>query len=224
VAQDFKGSKKINHLKKRFMPRQTTKTKKSATSSGRTAGSSKSSNNNNYKNSTSTAAQQNSMLEKFVVDMLKDIYYAEKHLLKAMPKMMKAATSDALKQAFTDHIEVTKEQVTRLEQAFELMGKKPQAKKCDAMDGLIAESMSVIEETEKGTMTRDVGLIVSAQKAEHYEIASYGSLVQLTRTMGQDEIADLLEQTLQEEKDTDQLLTQIAENDINLQAEEEEEE
>lgn len=206
------------------MPRQTTKTKKSATSSGRTAGSSKSSNNNNYKNSTSTAAQQNSMLEKFVVDMLKDIYYAEKHLLKAMPKMMKAATSDALKQAFTDHIEVTKEQVTRLEQAFELMGKKPQAKKCDAMDGLIAESMSVIEETEKGTMTRDVGLIVSAQKAEHYEIASYGSLVQLTRTMGQDEIADLLEQTLQEEKDTDQLLTQIAENDINLQAEEEEEE
>ena len=92
------------------------------------------------------------------------------------------------------------------------------------MDGLIAESTSVIEETEKGTMTRDVGLIVSAQKAEHYEIASYGSLVQLTRTMGQDEIADLLEQTLQEEKDTDQLLTQIAENDINLQAEEEEEE
>lgn len=203
------------------MPRQTTKTKKSATSSGRTAGSSKSSNTNNYKNSTSTAAQQNSMLEKFVVDMLKDIYYAEKHLLKTMPKMMKAATSDALKQAFEDHIEVTKEQITRLEQAFELMGKKPQAKKCDAMDGLIAESMSVIEETEKGTMTRDVGLIVSAQKAEHYEIASYGSLVQLTRTMGQDEIADLLEQTLQEEKETDQLLTQIAENDINLQAEDE---
>lgn len=214
------------------MPTQKTKTKKSATSSGRTAGSSKSatksssksSNNNNYKNSTSTAAQQNSMLEKFVVDMLKDIYYAEKQLLKAMPKMMKAATSDALKQAFTDHIEVTKEQVTRLEQAFEIMGKKPQAKKCEAMDGLIAESMSVMEDTEKGTMTRDVGLIVSAQKAEHYEIASYGSLVQLTRTMGQDEIADLLEQTLQEEKDTDQLLTQIAENDINLQAEEEEEE
>jgi ferritin-like metal-binding protein YciE len=206
------------------MPRQTTKTKKSATSSGRTAGSSKSSNNNNYKNSTSTAAQQNSMLEKFVIDMLKDIYYAEKHLLKTLPKMMKAATSDSLKQAFADHAEVTKEQIARLEQAFEIMGKKPQAKKCDAMDGLIAESQSVIEETEKGTMTRDVGLIVSAQKAEHYEIASYGSLVQLTRTMGQDEIADLLEQTLQEEKDTDQLLTQIAENDINLQAEEEEEE
>lgn len=206
------------------MPRQTTKTKKSATSSGRTAGSSKSSNNNNYKNSTSTAAQQNSMLEKFVIDMLKDIYYAEKHLLKTLPKMMKAATSDSLKQAFADHAEVTKEQIARLEQAFEIMGKKPQAKKCDAMDGLIAESTSVIEETEKGTMTRDVGLIVSAQKAEHYEIASYGSLVQLTRTMGQDEIADLLEQTLQEEKETDQLLTQIAENDINLQAEEEEEE
>lgn len=106
------------------MPRQTTKTKKSATSSGRTAGSSKSSNNNNYKNSTSTAAQQNSMLEKFVVDMLKDIYYAEKHLLKTLPKMMKAATSDSLKQAFADHAEVTKEQIVRLEQAFEIMGKK----------------------------------------------------------------------------------------------------
>ncbi|MGZ5245710.1 MAG: YciE/YciF ferroxidase family protein [Flavitalea sp.] len=206
------------------MPRQTTKTKKSATSSGKTAASSKSPNTNAYKNSTSTAAQQNSMLEKFVIDMLKDIYYAEKHLLKTMPKMMKAATSDSLKQAFADHIEVTKEQIVRLEQAFEIMGKKAQAKKCDAMDGLISESMSVIEDTEKGTMTRDVALIVAAQKAEHYEIASYGSLVQLARTMGQDEIADLLEQTLQEEKDTDQLLTQIAENDINLQAEEEEEE
>ncbi len=204
------------------MAKQTTKTKKSATSSGRS--SSSRSNNSSSKSSTSTAAQQNTMLEKFVVDMLKDIYYAEKQLLKAMPKMMKAATSEALKEAFMDHIEVTKEQVSRLEQAFEMMGKKAQAKKCDAMDGLIQESMSVMEDTEKGTMTRDVALIVSAQKAEHYEIASYGSLVQLTRTMGQDDIADLLEQTLQEEKDTDALLTQIAENDINLQAEEEDEE
>ncbi len=156
--------------------------------------------------------------------MLKDIYYAEKQLLKAMPKMQKAATTDTLKEAFENHIEQTREQVSRLEQAFEIMGKKAQAKKCEAMDGLVAEAQSIMEETEKGTMTRDVALIVAAQKAEHYEIASYGSLVQLTRTMGMDDVADLMEQTLQEEKDTDQLLTSIAENDINFQAESEEEE
>lgn len=199
------------------MPRTSTSTKKSATSTKKSSGNTKSS-------GSATASQQNSMLEKFVVDMLKDIYYAEKQLLKVMPKMQKASTTNALKEAFENHIEQTREQVSRLEQVFELMGKKPQAKKCDAMDGLIAETQTVLEETEKGSMTRDVALIVSAQKSEHYEIASYGSLVQLSRTMGMDEAADLLELTLQEEKDTDQLLTSIAENDINFQAEGEEEE
>jgi len=166
-------------------------------------------------------APQNSMLEKFVVDMLKDIYYAEKQLLKAMPKMQKASTTQQLKDAFATHIEQTKEQVTRLEQAFEIMGKKAAGKKCDAMEGLIAESQSIIEETEAGSMTRDVALIIAAQKVEHYEIASYGGLVQLAKTLGRDDMAELLDETLQEEKETDQLLTSIAENDINFQAEEE---
>lgn len=156
--------------------------------------------------------------------MLKDIYWAEKQLVKTLPKMQKAATTEALKEAMATHLEQTKEQVTRLEQAFEMMGKKAQGKKCDAMEGLIKEGQSIMEETEAGSMTRDVGLIVSAQKIEHYEIASYGSLVQLSRTIGNDEMADLLDMTLQEEKETDQLLTSIAENDINYQAEKEEEE
>ena len=183
----------------------------------------KKSTGNTRSSTASTQGSQNTMLEKFVVDMLKDIYYAEKQLLKAIPKMQKAATTQQLKEAFTTHLEQTREQVSRLEQAFEIMGKKAGAKKCEAMDGLIAESQSIIEETEAGTMTRDVALIIAAQKVEHYEIASYGGLVQLAKTLGMDDMAELLGETLQEEKDTDTLLTSIAENDINLQAEEEEE-
>lgn len=198
------------------MPRQTTQTKKKSAPAKKAATS--------RKTSGKTGSQSNSMLEEFVVDMLKDIYWAEKQLVKTLPKMQKAATTDALKEAMATHLEQTKEQIVRLEQAFEMMGKKVQAKKCDAMEGLIKEGQSVMEETEAGSMTRDVGLIVSAQKIEHYEIATYGSLVQLSRTIGNDEMADLLDMTLQEEKETDQLLTSIAENDINYQAEEEEEE
>lgn len=183
----------------------------------------KKSTSNSRSSNTATQGAQNTMLEKFVVDMLKDIYYAEKQLLKALPKMQKASTTQQLKDAFATHIEQTKEQVSRLEQAFEIMGKKAAGKKCDAMEGLISESQSVIEDTEAGSMTRDVALIIAAQKVEHYEIASYGGLVQLAKTLGMDDMAELLGETLQEEKDTDALLTSIAENDINLQAEEEEE-
>lgn len=165
--------------------------------------------------------QSNTMLEKFMVDSLKDMYWAEKHLTKALPKLEKAATSEELKQALQDHLTVTEEQVARLEQVFELMGKKPQAKKCEAMEGLSKEADSIVEETEKGTMTRDVAIIIAAQKVEHYEIASYGGLTQLANTMGLTEVADLLGQTLAEEKEADELLTSIAENDINYQAEEE---
>ena len=107
---------------------------------------------------------------------------------------------------------------------FEILGKKAQAKKCEAMEGLSKEAESIIEETEAGTSTRDVALIIAAQKVEHYEIASYGGLTQLANTMGLTEVAELLGQTLQEEKETDELLTSIAENDINLQAEQEGEE
>lgn len=159
-----------------------------------------------------------SMLHEFFMDALKDIYWAEKALVKGLQKMAKNTTSEDLKAAFEDHREVTQVQIERLEQVFELMGKKAQAKKCPAMQGLLEESVETIEETEDDTYTRDCALIVSAQKAEHYEIAAYGSLVTLARAMGHTEAADLLQETLDEEKETDQLLTQIAEGHINEEA------
>lgn len=169
------------------------------------------------------AAKGNTQLEKYFHDALKDIYWAEKHLTKALPKMQKAATTEALQSAIEEHIAQTEEQVTRLEKVFELMGHKPQAKKCDAMEGLIKEGESIIEETEAGSMTRDVGIIMAAQKVEHYEIATYGGLVQLAMTMGQAKVAEILQQTLDEEKQTDEGLTSIAEGGINWEAEQEEE-
>lgn len=172
----------------------------------------------------SASAIGNTQLEKFFHDSLKDIYWAEKHLTKALPKMQKAATTEELQSAIEEHLTQTEEHVTRLEQVFEILGKKPQAKKCEAMEGLLKEGETVIEETEDGSMTRDVGIIVSAQKVEHYEIAAYGSLVTLAKTMGQDEVAEILAQTLEEEKQTDQNLTEIAENDINWEAEQEDQE
>ena len=163
------------------------------------------------------------MLEEFFKDEIKDIYWAEKHLVKTLPKMAKAATSPELKEAFTNHLEETKVHVERLEQVFELLEEKAQAKKCDAMDGITKEGDGIIEETEAGTSTRDVGLILAGQKVEHYEISTYGGLAQLARNLGRDDIAELLEQTLEEEKTADQLLTTVAEDSVNYQAAEEEE-
>lgn len=171
-----------------------------------------------------TDKQMGEELEKYFIDSLKDIYWAEKALVKALPKMAKAATSEELGAAFEEHKTQTEEHVRRLEQVFELMERKPQAKKCEAMEGLQKEAESIIEETETGTHTRDVGLIMAAQKVEHYEIATYGGLAQLASTFGMDEVADLLKQTLDEEKDTDQNLTYIAENHVNYDAGTEEEE
>jgi len=168
--------------------------------------------------------QMGEELEKYFIDSLKDIYWAEKALVKALPKMAKAATSEELGAAFEEHKTQTEEHVRRLEQVFELMERKPQAKKCEAMEGLQKEAESIIEETEAGTHTRDVGLIMAAQKVEHYEIATYGGLAQLATTFGMDEVADLLKQTLDEEKDTDQNLTYIAENHVNYDAGTEDEE
>ncbi len=167
-------------------------------------------------------AAGDSMLKEFFIDELKDIYWAEKHLVKTLPKMQKAATSSELQNAFADHLEVTKTHVTRLEQAFEALGKKAQAKKCDAMEGITTEGESIISETEKGTSTRDVGLILAAQKVEHYEISTYGGLAQLATTLGLEDVAGLLSQTLDEEKEADALLSDIAENNINYEAAEEE--
>jgi ferritin-like metal-binding protein YciE len=159
-----------------------------------------------------------SMLQEFLTDELKDIYWAEKHLTKALPKMAKAASSEELRQAFENHLTQTEEHVSRLEQIFEILGMKPQAKKCDAMEGLVEEGKSIIEDTEDGTATRDVGLILAAQKVEHYEIATYGGLAQLAKTLGLTDIKDILGQTLTEEKETDELLTEIAETNINTDA------
>ena len=211
--------------------------KKTSTASGKSSGNSLTSKSRTLntittkptkkKSSTITdksSEQRHPMLEKFFLDELKDIYWAEKHLLKALTKLGKAATTDELQQAFEDHRATTEGHVERLEQVFEMFGNKAQAKKCEAMDGLTKEADSIIEDTEKGSMTRDVGLIIAAQKVEHYEIATYGSLVQLANTMNLPEIAEILEQTLEEEKETDELLTSIAENNINMQAETEGEE
>lgn len=169
------------------------------------------------------AGAGDSLLEELFLDSLKDIYYAEKAIAKALPRMKKAATSQTLANAFTEHLDVTKGQVARLDQVFALLDQKARAKKCEAIEGLIKEAEGIIEDTDEGTATRDVGLILAAQKVEHYEIASYGGLRQLAITLGYTEAAGLLQQTLDEEKETDVVLTQIAENDINYQAANEEE-
>jgi ferritin-like metal-binding protein YciE len=162
-----------------------------------------------------------SMLEKFFVDQLKDIYYAEKQLAKALPEMANACTTEELEDAFTDHLAQTNRHIKRLEKVFGIIGREPEGKQCEAMDGLIKEANNIIAETKKGTMTRDAALIIAAQKVEHYEIASYGGLVQLAVTMDLRRAADLLDKTLNEEEQTDLLLTHIAEGHINIEAEEE---
>jgi ferritin-like metal-binding protein YciE len=194
--------------------------KAAATRSNSTRGAGSRSASENTMPSENGNGMEPALMELFV-DSIKDIYWAEKQLVKTLPKMQKAATSEQLKDAIGNHLEQTKGQVTRLEQVFEMLGKKVQAKKCDAMEGLVKEGESIIEETDKGTATRDVGIIMAAQKVEHYEIATYGGLAQLAKTLGHDDICGLLGQTLAEEKETDQMLTDIAENNINYQATEE---
>jgi ferritin-like metal-binding protein YciE len=197
-----------------------TKSKGANSSSGPAKKKPVSSANGNGKSSTngSGGSNESSLMEEFLIDSLKDIYWAEKHLLKALPKMEKAATSTDLKESFADHAEVTREHVNRLEEAFGIMSKKPQGKKCEAMEGLTKEAESIIEETEQGTMTRDAALIIAAQKVEHYEIATYGGLKQLAKTLGKTDLSDLFDQTLTEEKQADELLTSIAETHVNEEA------
>lgn len=162
-------------------------------------------------------------LRELFVDSLKDIYWAEKALTKALPKMAKNATSENLITAINEHLTVTEEQVSRLEQVFELLGEKASAKKCDAMEGLIKEGESIMEETQEGAV-RDAGIISASQKIEHYEIASYGTLAAFALTLEEEEAAALLQQTLEEEKEADTILTEAAYNTINFDATEEDEE
>jgi ferritin-like metal-binding protein YciE len=162
-----------------------------------------------------TGKMKNSEFHEFFVDELKDIYWAEKHLVKALPKLKKAATSPELAQAFEKHAVETQTHIERLEQVFALLEEKAQAKKCEAMEGLLAEADSIISDTDAGTMVRDAGLVLAAQKVEHYEIGTYGALRTFAECMGHTEIVDLLQQTLDNEKETDLALTEVAVAFIN---------
>ncbi len=160
----------------------------------------------------------NSKLKEFFMDQLKDIYWAEQKLVKTLPKMSEAAHSDDLRAAFDSHLAETEEHVSRLEQVFSLLGEEPKAVECPALKGIAEEGEEIIDETEDNTAQRDVGLIFAGQKAEHYEIATYGALIQLASDMGQEQIADLLSQTLSEEKKADEKLTELATSGINREA------
>jgi ferritin-like metal-binding protein YciE len=148
------------------------------------------------------------------IDELRDIFHAENQLIKALPKMAKAATNPQLKQGFETHLEETRRQVERLEQVFDELDTRKRGQRCEAMEGLIEEGKELIE-TIQTPEVLDVALIIAAQKVEHYEIAAYGSLHALAQTMGLTKVADLLEQTLNEEKATDQKLNELALRDIN---------
>jgi ferritin-like metal-binding protein YciE len=161
-----------------------------------------------------------SKLTEFFIEELKDIYWAEKNLVKALPKMVKAATTEELKAAFKDHTAQTEVHVQRLEGIFESLGEKAASKKCEAMEGLIKEANSLIEDTESGTMVRDTALIFASQKVEHYEIATYGSLLAVAKILKlkKGAVINVLEKTLNEEKATDEKLTLIAESFVNESA------
>ncbi len=169
----------------------------------------------------SKSKESGTEFREFFIDELKDILWAEKALLKALPKMRKAASGKELAASFDAHLSETEEQISTLEQVFELMGEKPKTKKCDAMEGLISETESIISDTEKGTAIRDAGLILAAQKVEHYEIATYGTLAALADAMQEAKVAKLLRSILRDEKDSDKKLTALALESVNEEASEE---
>jgi ferritin-like metal-binding protein YciE len=161
-------------------------------------------------------------LRKLYTDELKDLYNAENQLVKALPKMAKAANSEELRSGFEEHLEQTKGHVQRLEQIFEMLGESPKGKKCKGMEGLIEEGSEMIEEDFEGSV-KDAGLIGAAQRVEHYEIAGYGTVKALAETLGESEHVSLIDQTLQEEKETDEKLSALA-SQINSQATSEDDE
>lgn len=162
-------------------------------------------------------------LEDIFEDLLKDIYWAEKHLTKALPRMSRASFNEDLKAAFDSHLEITEQQVKRLEQCFELIEKKAIAKKCVGMEGLVKEGEEVINELNQGH-ARDAGLIAAAQKIEHYEISAYGTLRTMAKVLGKAQCAELLEETKDEEAEADQLLNDLAERINKMACEMQEEE
>jgi ferritin-like metal-binding protein YciE len=162
-------------------------------------------------------------LRKLFMDELRDVYHAEKQLTKALPKLAKAATSSELRDALESHLQETQRQVSRLEECFGLLDEPVKAKPCAGMMGIVQEGSDLIEEEEKGSML-DAGLIASAQRAEHYEMAAYGSLRAWAMALGEDDVVELLEATLEEEKAADEKLSALAEGGINEAAVEGEEE
>jgi ferritin-like metal-binding protein YciE len=158
-------------------------------------------------------------LKELYIEELKDLYSAEKQLVKALPKMAKNATNPELQQAFTQHLEETEGHVERLEQIFEMLGERAGGKKCKGMEGLIEEAKELLEE-DASEEVLDAGLISKAQHVEHYEMAGYGTVRTYAQQLGLDEQAELLQQTLDEEGNANELLTQIAETSVNLEAEE----
>jgi ferritin-like metal-binding protein YciE len=165
------------------------------------------------KSSNSDAANN---LRELFEDELKDIYWVEKELTKAIPKTMESVSSQELKDALETHLKETENQVKRLEQVFDELGEEAEAKTCKAMQGLLEEAEEIIGETQEGPV-RDAGIISAVQKVEHYEIASYGTLCSFARVLGEDKIESLLDETLQEEKNADALLTEIAVSKINVE-------
>jgi len=156
-------------------------------------------------------------LEELFVETLKDIYYAEKQILRSLPKMAKAATTEALRDAFMKHRDETEMQIERLERVFETMGKAARGKSCQAILGIVEESQEVMEDF-KGSAALDAGILASAQAVEHYEISRYGTLVTWANQLGMKDAGKLLSQTLEEEKKTDVLLSRLAEQAVNRQA------
>ncbi|HEX3105307.1 MAG TPA: ferritin-like domain-containing protein [Terriglobales bacterium] len=157
-------------------------------------------------------------LNELFVEQLRDLYDAENQLIKALPKMAEAANSDELRQGFEEHLEQTKGHAQRIEQIFEQLGEKLKAKKCKGMEGLIKEGNETLEEDISGENLQDAAIIAAAQRVEHYEIAGYGTARTFANLLGEDEAASLLEETLEEEKETDAKLTQLADG-INVAAE-----
>ncbi|MXN89756.1 DUF892 family protein [Flavobacterium sp. Sd200] len=188
-------------------------TKTNATATAKTA-TTKTTSKRGIVKAKSTAAEG---LKELFIDSLKDIYWAEKALTKALPKMIKNATTPALANGLTSHLAETEEHVARLEQVFEIVGKRAVGKKCEAMDGLIKEGQDIMESTEQGAV-RDAGIIAASQKIEHYEIATYGTLCAFAKTLGMDDAAKILHTTLEEEKTADITLTEAAYNTINFDA------
>jgi ferritin-like metal-binding protein YciE len=157
-------------------------------------------------------------LNDLFLDMLKDVFHAEKQLLRALPKMARAAKNEELRNALNTHREETQGQVERLEQMFEMVGKRAQGKPCEAMMGLVAEGQEIMEEY-KDSPALEAGMIAAQQAIEHYEIARYGTMRTWAQQLGMNDAIPLIEQTLEEEKKTDQLLTQLAERSANQEAE-----